>query len=400
MYTFIIAFSAGCGNGKFLFEVLCGVRTGCPLSSILFLLCVNPFIDIILLISDGPRLSVTRVCADDFGSTLRRLEVLKIQVTVFKLAARLAGLVLKPCKCVLIITVVKLTPALKSAIKVWLGDFVPEFKDFLIQESGKFLGWYIGIDATRISFRAPVKKFSHRVQEIVAGAAPASASLLRYNQRSVTVLSYVAQFADPPKDLGLAALAQRSVHSILRMPPNSMSRQLAHSIGPFCIVEPIPIISYCAAIRFRFASSIAEQLEALKTDIIDMLGDELPLVCLNGSLPLGNVNDPCIAQCLLNPLKFTGHLSFAKLIASRKAEHSWILTFPLTPPPPHHSGIQGAILAALKPFEQCSLAPSLKNKADVTLGEEFSGSFIVSPFWWNLLSDCIEKSPFMSVCVG
>lgn len=63
LYSKIFAYSSGCGDGSFLFEILGGVKTGCPLSSILFLLGVNPFIDLFLWLSDGPKCSVTRICA-------------------------------------------------------------------------------------------------------------------------------------------------------------------------------------------------------------------------------------------------------------------------------------------------------------------------------------------------
>ena len=79
LYRSIQAFSAGCGDGSFLFEVLCGVKTVCPLSSILFVLCVNPFVDLVIRRCDAPKLSVTRICADDFGSALQSLMVLKAQ---------------------------------------------------------------------------------------------------------------------------------------------------------------------------------------------------------------------------------------------------------------------------------------------------------------------------------
>ena len=55
LYTSIKAFSSGCGDGSFLFEVFGGVGTGCPLSSILFVLCCNLFIDLMLRFSDGPK---------------------------------------------------------------------------------------------------------------------------------------------------------------------------------------------------------------------------------------------------------------------------------------------------------------------------------------------------------
>ena len=127
LYTSIKAFSSGCGDGSFLFENLGGVRTGCLLSSILFLLCCNPFIDLMLRFSDGPKLSVTRVRADDFGSALKSLLSLKYQAPIFDLAARCAGLHLKPSKCVLIVTVLKLSKWLIQSIRNWLSIKVLQF---------------------------------------------------------------------------------------------------------------------------------------------------------------------------------------------------------------------------------------------------------------------------------
>ena len=93
LYTSIKAFSSGCGDGSFLFEIYGGVKTGCPLSSILsFALCCNPFIDLMMIFSDGPKLSVTRVCADDCGPAIKRNLSLKYQAPIFDLAARCAGL--------------------------------------------------------------------------------------------------------------------------------------------------------------------------------------------------------------------------------------------------------------------------------------------------------------------
>ena len=117
LYTPITAYSSGIGDGSFSFEVFGGVRTGCPLSSILFLLCCNPFIFLMNLISDGPKLSVTRVCVDDFGSALKSLDTLRRQASIFDLAAKCAGLILKPAKCVLIITVLRFSPVLIQSIR-------------------------------------------------------------------------------------------------------------------------------------------------------------------------------------------------------------------------------------------------------------------------------------------
>ena len=120
LYTDVTAYSCGTGDGSFLFRVLGGVKTGCPFSSLLFLLGLNPIVDLFLLLCDGPKLSFTRVCADDFGSALSALRYLRRQASIFRVAARAAGLHLKPAKCILVISGCELTEDLKLAILDWL----------------------------------------------------------------------------------------------------------------------------------------------------------------------------------------------------------------------------------------------------------------------------------------
>ena len=69
MYKDVQAYSSGVGDNTYLFEVLCGVKTGDPLSSLLFLLAINPFLELFMRHSDGPSLSITRVCADAVSYT-------------------------------------------------------------------------------------------------------------------------------------------------------------------------------------------------------------------------------------------------------------------------------------------------------------------------------------------
>ena len=188
-YTKVTAYSSGTGDGSFLFSVLAGVKTGCPLSSILFLLGINPVIDLFSWLSDGPSLSVTRVCADDFGSALRHLRILRVHASIFRLAAKTTGLLLKPEKCVLIFSLDSLTPATIRVIKDWLKLNVPDFAEFIIAPAGKYLGWYLGRNAVTLSFASPFSKYSARVQQVFDGAAPAATSIVRYNQQAVPVFS-------------------------------------------------------------------------------------------------------------------------------------------------------------------------------------------------------------------
>ena len=91
-----------------LFYVLGGVKTGCPLSSLSFFLYIDPFVYLFARLSDVPGFSITRMCADDFVSTLRMMSALRTHASIFKLAARVAGLHLKPGRSVFIFSCIQL----------------------------------------------------------------------------------------------------------------------------------------------------------------------------------------------------------------------------------------------------------------------------------------------------
>ena len=208
-----------------------------------------------LHLCDSPGVSTTRVCADDFGSDLRSLSALKRQAAIFRIARSACGVHLKPEKCVLIFVGVKITEEFVVLVRAWLRDNVPEFQNFRIRSAGKYLGWHLGVKGTAISFKDPVDKFGKRVVEVSCGKAPPSLSLLRYNERAVSVLSYVSMFSAPPQELNLALKEQHALHKILRFAPNSMTRDLLHSIELFTVVAPTHLLDYCDANLFRFAYS-------------------------------------------------------------------------------------------------------------------------------------------------
>ena len=87
----------------------------------------GPFILLMNLISDGPKLTVIRICADDFGSALKSLDILRRQASIFDLAAKCAGLILKPAKCVLIITVLRFLLCSSRAYGTGLRSMFPNF---------------------------------------------------------------------------------------------------------------------------------------------------------------------------------------------------------------------------------------------------------------------------------
>ena len=403
MYSEITAFSSGFGNAGFLFEVLCGVRTGCPLSSVLFLLCVNPFIHLFEMLSDGPGLSQTRICADDFGSALRRLRSIKTHASIFRLAKKVAGLCLKPSKCVLIFTCFILDDGKAQLVRNWLRDNVPEFAEFIIADSGKYLGWYLGADSIFRSFQAPFRKFRARVVEVAHGGAPATVSIIKYNQYAVSVISYVAQFAAPSLECKVAALDHWAVHKILRIPQNSMSRKLCHSLEEFTIVDPIHLGSYCAAILFRFAQSEKDYLLGLATQTRDLVGCNLSLRDSDEhGLPDSGICGKSILGSLLDAVQLKGSMIEVKVLAqnTNAQQHAWVLSFPRCPFPPRFAGVQAAILDIFKYRDRCSdLSHELACKACVTLGDVIASNIRLPATWFQELREVfIDCKLFLRVC--
>ena len=153
LYSNCAAHSCGIGTGDLLFYVLAGVRTGCPMSANLFLLGFNPFVFLINHMSDGPKVSRTCICADDVGSCLNALKHFKKQYMIWKIAFKVAGLVLKPSKCFLVVTCVPLTPVVRQAIANWFSIEIPAWKNMQIVENDKYLSVYLGVAGSEKKYK-------------------------------------------------------------------------------------------------------------------------------------------------------------------------------------------------------------------------------------------------------
>ena len=429
LYQQVEAFSRGIGNNGKLFDVKNGVKTGCPLSSLLFLLGVNPVVDMFNLLSDGPKMSCTRVCADDFGSALRCLSALRTHASIFKLATRCTGLKLKSSKCVLVVTCVELSEVVVQAIRSWLRAEVPLLADIDIQSSGKYLGWFLGQGSVQLSFKEPLERFSKRLDELVGGVAPAPLAMNSYNQKLVPLISYVAQFAVPSSDQAdLPAIEQHALHRLLRIPPSSMSRDLLRALHPFVAVEPLSLKDYAVACMYRFAHAHKEYLLGLEQDIRSQVGDELSLANVNAGIPSGGINSPPILGSLLCALRLEGshsviHNSVNSLHPNTEAVRNFhaihngvfesklkggCLTSPLElrlnygvhPHTLNHRSVQSCILRLLRPPTSLNeLTYLLSQKLTVTLGKDFSQQCRVSSSWFRDLQPYLASvSVYLRIC--
>lgn len=98
-------------------------------------------------------------------------------------------------------------------------------------------------------------------------------AISRYNERAVTILSFVAEFSPPPPGSNMKVIGQHAIHKILRMPPNSLSCDLLRYLGCFSNIAPVCLEDYITACAYRFALSERDYLLDLSHRIRNEVGD-------------------------------------------------------------------------------------------------------------------------------
>ena len=166
-------------------------------------------------------------------------------------------------------------------------------------------------------------KFKERVKEIAEAGAPTLPSILRYNEYAASVFSFVAQVCPIPDHKEFAATEQNGVHKMLRLPPNSMSRRLMHSLEPFLGKSPLCLSAWSKAAMFRYAFSVKDFLNSLHADAICLLGDGITFVNLvNRKIPGAGYDQPALINCLFDALKMQGDFSLFKGLENMHAHQN------------------------------------------------------------------------------
>ena len=85
-----------------LYEVLSGILQGCPLSGTLFILAINPLLEMLNSALPSETEATIVACADDIGIALQDLRSSRLVDSQFVVFEQLSALTLKPSKCVLV----------------------------------------------------------------------------------------------------------------------------------------------------------------------------------------------------------------------------------------------------------------------------------------------------------
>ena len=256
------------GLTTYAFTPAAGTKQGCPLSGSLFVMVLDPMISL-LLSCLGPR-DVVRGFADDLAAVIRNAwSTLPRVAKAFELIGKVSNLQLKVSKTV----IVPLWRANHDEVSRSIVQLIPCWKGILVSGCGRYLGFYLGPDASSKSWDVPSKKWIERVHTIKGFGAGMLNSVLQYNSVAISCLGFVCQLEVIP-------------HEILKK-----ENQLLQCIvgGPYQAISHAALVNLCsfglpvsfrslaalgAAARYRTAICTAGHWRDAHKLYVDMLQSE------------------------------------------------------------------------------------------------------------------------------
>ena len=255
----------------YMFPILCGILQGCPLSGSLFVLVIDPLLWMFRLHIN----SALRVCADDIGAALRRLEDLVVLHRLFSQFKRVSLLTLKPAKCILIMTVCDTTAGSIVHIREWLSQHIPEWRQMQIAGHAKYLGLYLGPSAGAEQWRKPIQKFLEITAQLKDNDLPMALAVRQFNSRAVPVLGYKAQMVPPPRNIIRIELT--GILQALKLAGNSLTADTAYMLKDWLGLDPVRPSIYMEASMMRAAFKTLVNFESMHIKLTALARESLPL---------------------------------------------------------------------------------------------------------------------------
>lgn len=107
-----------------------------------------------------------------------------------------------------------------TIVKNWLETNLPQWADFKVKGSSRYLGFMLGPSAGKSQWTLALDKWNSRSVSFADIGAAASIAAKLYNTRAVSTLGYIAQLRQLP--CSARAIERRIVNKILRLLGNAL----------------------------------------------------------------------------------------------------------------------------------------------------------------------------------
>ena len=244
------------------------------LSPLLFVIATEIFLR--ALEANTSSQSLVRAYADDIALVLQNIwRVVPAVAKLFVNLERIAGLRLKPNKCVLIPL---WSCDLGKNFHILLKEELPVWRDFAISSKGKYLGVWLGPGAVDTSWNEPLKKYMAQCEYIASLKLGMASTALLYRIFALPVLSFILQIYQIPEEA--LKKERQALRLLLPGPGNWLSTTAIHNLDLlFGMPAAFPSLTVMSiAVKGRVAILEVEDLAECKARISKALGgDDAPI---------------------------------------------------------------------------------------------------------------------------
>jgi len=230
------------------FDMLCGVRQGCPISPLLFAASVDVLLRMLQKRVPG---GMFRAFADDIGAVLPDWDQDSVLLeSIFQEFSEMSGLDLNIEKTICIPLWEKGQAELESTLR----ESGRAWSNIKLAEEGTYLGFSVGPSRCGKSWQKPLHKFLSRCESWGRMGLGLMFSTIAYNTFASSTLAFVAQLAEP--EPGVFAAEKKGITKMLPGPGNWCQEQdafyLKELYGQKYSFRSMHVVARAAKVRVKY----------------------------------------------------------------------------------------------------------------------------------------------------